>query len=242
MASSNLLYTIKSLYAYDSEGNVRTNRLGLPLEADYNASWNRLFNITDGSTDVIDIYNRLSEASKDYPMVKQFLKKVGHPSTMERVSQDLWTDIQNVFTMPRIPLVVLRMEHDVREVVVSDAIVDEQTNEIVQEEETAMQEFLTIRPSKAGGEYNKVGNKWDSFFTSAEPGKYIYTDSNNINILNVEAVLADFSKFPNNNTKDGVEKVFKLMEAIGMPLEYTSATRKAMSSSRNPIWSSIWNT
>ena len=242
LASSNLLYTIKSLYAYDSEGNVRTNRLGLPLEADYNASWNRLFNITDGSTDVIDIYNRLSEASKDYPMVKQFLKKVGHPSTMERVSQDLWTDIQNVFTMPRIPLVVLRMEHDVREVVVSDAIVDEQTNEIVQEEETAMQEFLTIRPSKAGGEYNKVGNKWDSFFTSAEPGKYIYTDSNNINVLNVEAVLADFSKFPNNNTKDGVEKVFKLMEAIGMPLEYTSATRKAMSSSRNPIFKAVYDT
>ena len=123
LAGTSLLYTIRSLYAHDSAGNVQKNLLGFPKLADFNRSWNRITNITEGSTNVDDIYKKLQDASEDYPIVKQFLNKIGSPSNLENSSVRLWSDIEKIMTMPRIGLVSLRVKVEDIKVEGSDKVI-----------------------------------------------------------------------------------------------------------------------
>lgn len=233
LASPTLLYTIRSLYAYDKNGEVRLNKLGFPMLMDYNAAWNRIYNITDGARNVDDVFSMLSAASEDYPMIKQFLQKVGSPATMERTSQELWTEITHIMTMKRIPLVSLHMDL---------------TNQYRQDEENEQEEItpgkssiettLTITPVRAGGEYRKVGSKWDNAFAVAPAGEFIVVSKDNVNSLNIPAVMDKHSSLLSKKNLDGV---FSFMEDIGMPLEDNTTTRKAMLSAEDGTFKAIYD-
>ena len=202
LAGTSLLYTIRSLYAHDAEGNTLKNILGFPKLADFNRSWNRITNITEGSTNVDDIYQRLQAASEDYPIVKQFLNKIGSPSNLENSSVRLWSDIEKIMTMPRIGLVSLRVKVENSK--------PEGSNKV--------KKTVVLTATQSTGEYTKVGRKWDSEFAVAT-GPYISVNANNVNTLNVDKVLADF---PSVN----FENAFAFMKAIGMPLEESKVAKK----------------
>jgi hypothetical protein len=234
LASPTLLYTIRSLYAYEKDGSVRLNKLGFPMLMDYNAAWNRIYNITDGARNIDDVYNMLSAASEDYPMIKQFLQKVGPPSTMERTSQELWTEITQIMTMKRIPLVSLHMG-------LANEYKDEeeiQQDEINQTAGSTVKTTLSITPVRAGGEYRKVGSKWDNAFAIAPEGDFIVLSKDNVNSLNIKAVMA---KHGNLLSKKNLDGLFSFMEDIGMPLEDNATTRKAMLSSEDETFKAIYD-
>ena len=202
LAGTSLLYTIRSLYAHDAEGNTLKNILGFPKLADFNRSWNRITNITEGSTNVDDIYKRLQDASEDYPIIKQFLNKIGSPSNLENSSVRLWSDIEKIMTMPRIGLVSLRVKVENSK--------PEGSNKV--------KKTVVLTATQSTGEYTKVGRKWDSEFAVAT-GPYISVNANNVNTLNVDKVLADFSSV-------NFENAFAFMKAIGMPLEESKVAKK----------------
>jgi exodeoxyribonuclease-5 len=236
-ASPILLYTIRGLYAYDTDGSVKTNRLGFPKLMDPNAAWNRIYNITDGARNIHDVYNRLSEAAVDYPAIAQFLEKVGPPTNMETSSQQLWTDITNVLTMKRIPLMAVRATFSTELV----EAVDPETGEVLMEGNKPIKETVTtfkVTPTRAGGEYSKVGAKWDNYFAVAAPNQYITVGADNVNTLNIRAVAENFDRTLSINKLD---TVFEFMEAIGMPLENNSTVRKALANKNNPTFKAIYD-
>lgn len=236
-ASSILLYTIRGLYAYKPDGTVRENRLGFPQLMDPNAAWNRIYNITDGSRNIQDVYNRLAEAAVDYPAIGQFLAKVGLPSNMETSSQDLWTEITAILTMKRIPLMALRASFSTQMI----EAVDPETGEVLMEGNKTVKEKVTtfkVTPTRAGGEYSKVGAKWDNHFAVAAPGKYITVGADNVNTLNIQAVAENFNRALSINN---LNTVFEFMEAIGMPLENNATVRKALSNKNNPTFKAIYD-
>jgi len=236
-ASPILLYTIRGLYAYDTDGSVKTNRLGFPKLMDPNAAWNRIYNITDGARNIQDVYNRLSEAAVDYPAIAQFLEKVGPPTNMETSSQQLWTDITNVLTMKRIPLMAVRATFSSELV----EAVDPETGEVLMEGNKPIKETVTtfkVTPTRAGGEYSKVGAKWDNYFAVAAPNQYITVGADNVNTLNIQAVAENFDRTLSINKLD---TVFEFMEAIGMPLENNSTVRKALANKNNPTFKAIYD-
>jgi hypothetical protein len=203
LAGTSLLYTIKSLYSHDANGNVEKSMLGFPKLADFNRSWNRITNITEGSNDVDDIYKKLQDASADYPIVKQFIDKVGSPANLENSSVRLWSDIEKIMTMPRIGLVSLRVKVENSKPEGSEKI----------------KKTVIVTATQATGEYTKVGKQWDSQFAIAT-SPYISVDENNVNTLNVDKVLADFSTVTFDNAD-------RFMEAVGMPLESSKIAEKA---------------
>jgi exodeoxyribonuclease-5 len=236
-ASPILLYTIRGLYAYDTDGSVKTNKLGFPKLMDPNAAWNRIYNITDGSRNIQDVYNRLSEAAVDYPAIGQFLEKVGPPTNMETSSQQLWTDITNVLTMKRIPLMAVRATFSSELV----EAVDPETGEVLMEGNKPIKETVTtfkVTPTRAGGEYSKVGAKWDNHFAVAAPNQYITVGADNVNTLNIQAVAENFNRTLSINNLD---TVFEFMEAVGMPLENNSTVRKALANKNNPTFKAIYD-
>ena len=216
LASPNLIYTLRSLSDYNKDKTPKLNALGYPKLMDFNRAWNRMMNITEGAKDIDDIYNKLSAASEDYPVVAQFLSKIGAPSNMERSSQELWTEITKIFTMKRIPLVELHAE-----VIQS---LDPATNKSTTD--------ISFTPSRAGGEYRKVGTKWDNLFAVMQPNKYIVVNNNNVNTLNIRAVLEDFPAVDSKN-------VFGFMEAIGMPFEDNPTVLKALENTENGAMKAI---
>jgi hypothetical protein len=207
LAGTSLLYTIKSLYSHDANGNVEKSMLGFPKLADFNRSWNRITNITEGSNDVGDIYKKLQDASADYPIVKQFIDKVGSPANLENSSVRLWSDIEKIMTMPRIGLVSLRVKVENSKPEGSEKI----------------KKTVIVTATQATGEYTKVGKKWDSQFAIAT-SPYISVDENNVNTLNVDKVLADFRVV-------GFDNAFAFMKAIGMPMEESKISKKAFADS-----------
>ena len=234
IASPILLYTIRSLHSFRN-GEVQLNRLGFPQLMDPTAAWNRIYNITDGSRNIQDVYNKLSEAAVDYPAIGQFLAKVGSPSNMETSSQDLWTEITHVLTMKRIPLMALRASFSTQKV----DVMDPETGEQVYENNKPVKETVTtfkVTPTRAGGEYSKVGAKWDNYFAVAPAGKYITVGADNVNTLNIKAIAENFAK---PLSKEKLDVVFAFMEAVGMPLEDNATVRKAMLNKGNPTFKAI---
>ena len=206
LASTSLLYTIRSLYEYDKNGNVETTVFGLPKLAKFDKSWNRLINTTEGATDVQSVFDKLTSVSKDYPEIKQFIDKIGSPANMETPSIRMWSELEKITSMPRIPLLTLRVK------------VEKTKNE-----DGTINRAVLITPTKATGEFRKVGKQWDSFFAIAPSGKYISKNANNINVLNINAVLKDFPAFDEKN----VDMAYSFMRAVGMPLEDTPSARES---------------
>jgi hypothetical protein len=201
LAGASLLYTIKTLHSVDAAGKTEKGLLGFPKPADFNRSWNRITNITEGSSNVYDVYKKLVAASEDYPIIKQFLNKVGSPNVIDNNSVRIWSDIEKIMTMPRIGLISVRVKVEDKKSEGSDKV----------------KRAVIVTATKSTGEYTKVGRKWDSEFAVAT-GPYISVDASNVNNLNVDKVLADFPSLTMTNA-------FDFMKAVGMPLEESKVAR-----------------
>lgn len=210
LASSSFLNTVNSLLAVDKDGKVERNRLGFPQTANFTKSWNRIVNVTEGASTIEEIIQKLESVKDDYPVIAQFLSKIGSPNTTDGATVRLWTDINKILTMPRINLVSLKFKV-------------KKANDVI----TAL-----ITPTEAMGEFTKVGKLWDNAFISSYPSKYIIRDAKNINYLDADAVLKDFKGLTEENAID-------FMIAIGMPLDKNKVIQKAIMDPQKGIYKFI---
>jgi exodeoxyribonuclease-5 len=205
LAKPDVLFTIRSLKAYEKDGSVKLNILGLPDLNDFKKSWNRILNITEGANTDNEVYEKLKLAAEDYPIIKELMSKIGSPQNLDEASVNLWTDFTKILTMPRINLRMLELK---------------QTDRFIQDVQGGFGRKETsyiVSPVEATGEFRKVGRRWNDNFAIADEGEYITKDIYGNNILNVNAVYRQFrnTKF----TKDNIDDIYKFFDSIGIVLE-----------------------
>lgn len=211
LAKPDVLFTIRSLKAYEKDGSVKLNILGLPDLNDFKKSWNRILNITEGANTDTDVYEKLKLAAEDYPIIKELMSKIGSPQNLDEASVNLWTDFTKILTMPRINLRMLELK---------------QTDRLIQDIPggfTTKQTSYIVTPVEATGEFRKVGRRWNDNFAIADEGNYITKDIYGNNTLDIEAVYLEYvgSKF----NKDNIELIYKFFNALGITLEDSKSAK-----------------
>jgi exodeoxyribonuclease-5 len=211
LARPDVLFAVGSLKAYEKDGTVKTNILGLPLLNDFKKSWNRILNITEGANTDMDVYEKLKEAQDDYPIVKEFLSKIGSPQNQEEASVNLWTDLTKILTMPRINLRMLEIK---------------QADRFEEDRATGSRKYtknFVLTPVEATGEFRKIGRKWNDNFSITDENEFMSKDIYGNNYLNINAVYRQFrsAKF----TKDNIDDIYKFFASIGITLEDSKSAK-----------------
>jgi len=212
LARPDFLFTVRSLYAY-KDGEVQVNSLGFSELNSFTKSWNRILNITEGASTDVEVYEMLVEAASDYPVIRDFVNKIGSPNVIEEASVNLWTDITKILTMPRQNLRML------------DITMQSRRDDLTGTTLTS----LYASSTEATGEYRKIGRKWNNEFAIAEPGKYISKDIYGNNMMNIRAVYLQYAgtKF----TAKDIDKIYEFFKAIGITIEDSVSARKRFVSS-----------
>ncbi|NDG30098.1 ATP-binding protein, partial [bacterium] len=211
LAKPDVLFTIRSLKAYEKDGSVKLNILGLPDLNDFKKSWNRILNITEGANTDNEVYEKLKLAAADYPIIKELMSKIGSPQNLDEASVNLWTDFTKILTMPRINLRMLELKQ-------TDKFVGD-----VQSGSRRKETSYIVSPVEATGEFRKVGRRWNDNFAIADEGKYITKDIYGNNTLNIEAVYLEYigSKFK----QDNIDLIYKFFDALGITLEDSKSAK-----------------
>lgn len=211
LASPSLLYSMKALYEHDENGEPAINELGFRYPAPFASTRTRLLNVTENAFDAVDIYAKLAEAAEDYPVVKQFVDRIGEPSNSEPSAIRLWADIEQAFLTERIGLRMIRNEQGSK--------IDEAGEEY---------QDLIIRQTKSTAEYKKVGQAWNKLFQIAPESDTIDTDDAGINSLNIQTI---YEKYNDQGTNEvdlntgkpvptfSVDVAYDFLKDIGIVLE-----------------------
>ena len=201
LADNNVLYLIKGLHAVDSDGNALLNPLGVQEIASFETTFNKLARLLENGRDIVDtrdvsadkkygMYDKINEASINYPPFEQLLKKLGPPNRTSKADEfKLWTSFWQAFNKTRIPLIQLSVDH----------ITGKDTYE------------LTV--GNASGLTNKIKKRWESNFATSD-SRYIYEKDNNGNFLDLSKIRQDFP-----TKKDALLDPIGFLNAIGIPIE-----------------------
>ena len=203
LASSEILYLLKTLPARQTDNSILQNRFGVNQLATFQATWNRLARALQNTQNFEEMYQRLLEESVKYPPIQDLIKRMGDPEASSTTSEHgLWTNFWQTFNKTRVPLVQMTVTESV------------DSNENIMFTSTIGEAF--------NADYT-VGKKWQADFTAAAPGtqKYTSRDSKG-NYLNTAKLLEDFSK--DRARKDP----FAFYAAIGMPLTDVPEIKSAL--------------
>lgn len=195
MASTEVLYLMRSLHKVDSTGKPVLNKLGVPELVEFEQVWNRLARMLQNTLSAEEMYRKLEVESVTYPPARQLLNKLGPVRTQSSSEFAMWTSFWQTFNKTRIPLI---------QMTVDKTTVDDSGNKI--------QPTYAIRIGEASADYKKVGLRWENYFKTSYDNPYIKTDSYGANFLDVAKVLKDFPQ----NSLEGREHEF--FNAIGMRL------------------------
>lgn len=232
LAADEVLYTIRGLFEYDKQGKPVKNELGFNSLVKFDTAWNRIQQVTEGSFDINDQFQALTEAAAGDPMVSQLITKMGNPNryansnftdeakedkTAMILQNNLWTNFRNAFGGKRIPLVQLTI----------DVIRDRAKNEV---------SAIEVKPGKAQTETQKIARDWDSLFNSpvvlSSRERYIKSRPQNATVkeiekfkgneLIIENVVADFENSYMSNP-------IPFLTALGMEIPDVPQMRKVLS-------------
>jgi hypothetical protein len=202
LASSEIIYLLKTLPDRIGANEIRQNRFGVDQPAAFQATWNRLARALQNTQNFDEMYAKLEAESLKYPPLQDLIQRMGDPSvSSNRSEHGLWTNFWQTFNKTRIPLVQMTVTQSF----------DSNDNMM----------FSTTIGEAFNADY-AVGKKWQADFTSAAPGTqpYISRDSKG-NYLNTTKLFKDFSK-------DRVKKdPMAFYAAIGMPLTDVQEIRDA---------------
>jgi len=206
LAKTEILYLFKTLQKTEEDGITRKlNRFGVPELEEFQAVWNRVARVTQNSSSIDDMYNRLIKESASYPPVRQILDRLGplYDENIKKPQMEMWTNFWQAFNKTRIPLIQLT---------VTRSVSGEGT------------EYT----SKVGEAFNAdyaIGRRWNNQFMATRPGesKYILSDKNGP-YLDIQAVLDDFPASTIN------QNAFEFYKAIGFNLTDAQEIRNEISS------------
>lgn len=199
LASNETVYLIKGLPAVDKKGNPQLNSLGVPKLVDFNRTWGIIINSVAGSINKTDMYNKLVEASKTFPELKELVNRLQSPMSKTDPAVDdayiqMWGAFFRDFSLYRIPITEVQ---------------------ILQEyEQGAPTGNFTIRYTEADPVFQQVERNFLNAFQTAPAGKYISKTKEGANMLNLKAIV---EAFPKGNLRAG-NNGFYFLRAIGFNL------------------------
>ena len=238
LASKDVHYLIRSLFKYDSKGQVEKNFFGFNKLEDFDIAWNRIQNLLEGTRTADEIYSRLFNAAslrKDSKarMFNQLLSKMGKPNNFSNEETpylpqiNLWTNFTNAFTLKRIPLTQVTIK--INEITVND-----------QSDSQKKRKKITITTGAASSETENIKRKWDNKFTDPSgdttfiqrvtPGTTVAgTSRSQSSFLKTNKVLTDFS--------GGIHQAdpIRFLHAVGMDVSEHPTIIRALKSSKSEI-------
>lgn len=173
LSGKDVIYILKSLHKKIkvAGSNVNEfNELGFKKPANFRQIWNTLVKVTDSAKDPQVMYNRIVEATANFPELEQLVKfKLPNPENSNNTYEfDITTSFWSVFSLPRVPYLQLSI--------------------------FATDEGLSTEVTSGSLDTNSVVKKFQSNFQSNKNNPYINKDKSNVAYLNLNKIVTDFSK------------------------------------------------
>ena len=233
LASTEVLYTIRSLFEYDKDGNPVKNTLGFNKLMRFDTAWNRIQQILEDKFDITEQYQARSEAGVKDPMIRQLISKLGNPNryadanftdqskadkTGIIMQNNLWTNFRNALGGRRIPLVQLTI----------DIITDRNSKDVTE---------IQVKPGKAQADTNKIARDFDAAFSSpviiSSRQRYIKTKPKDATVKELEKFRGN--ELIINNVVEDFEKTYasdpvNFLRALGMEIPDGPEMKKILTS------------
>lgn len=202
LASKEVVYLIKSLPAVDPKtGKVILNILGEPKLVNFNTTWGKVINITQGSLNKADMFKKLQAASMYYPELVALVERLQDPSTKVQRGDwpyvNMWGKFFQDFSVYQIPVKEVR---------------------VVNSEETGgfKVEFTEASPK------NKQVEKNLSAQFEVSKGKYIGKNQFG-NFLKLDEIKKDFPTAPKN-----MNQAYAFLRAVGLNITDNAKMREKL--------------
>jgi len=213
-------------YIFETDENgvksyaVETDEFGLPVLEPLNDMWNRTARTLQGSLDFEEMYNRLREATDNYPEFIQVLETLPNPYQMGpaaynnssefKAETSFWQD----FKKPVIPYIQLTINKSILEKAkkVDGKFIPEKAR-------------YESRLSAANLDIYRIINDWTTNFNISDPATnpYIIRPNNSsVNYLNVAEIVKDFSVDNKGKVLDQ-SKANDFLKSLGIVMDMTSA-------------------
>ena len=207
LAQKEVIYILNSISKIEN-GKPVLNKLGFPEKAEFRNLWNILAKTTGGIRDRQIAYDKLLEAAKIHPEIKQLMDyKYPNPKATNKYAVQLSFAFFHTFSLPPVnykQLTVFTKDQegeDKRSFVVTDS---------------SLENSSTIK-------------KFSAYFNSQPVSNIIKKNAENTNYLDIDNFLKEFSK---NNYFDkgnaGEEKTYKFLETLGIKLDPTTEVKNMM--------------
>ena len=192
MASKETLYILKSLFKIE-DGKHVNNRLGFKQLANFKNVWVTMVRAIDSEKDPEKMYQKVSEAAKNFPELRQLIDtKLPNP-TFENLTEsdfDITTAFWQDFKKPRIPYYQATAYFD-----------DGEYNMVV---------------SNASADVSNLARKYKAEFKASPATRFIKKTSENKSYLDVSKVYDTFS---DREGKLDYKKAYTFLKSIGFYLD-----------------------
>jgi hypothetical protein len=207
LASKEVLYMIKGLNDIE-KGVVKKNKLGINQLVDFDLVWNRLAKVLQGSLSPQQMVEKLNTEAKNdpeyAPIINQLLGKLGPVNNTQNTSEfNTWTGFYNAFRKTRVPLIQMTLDRVT-----------------VRNPDGTVTYNYIAKIGEASTDFKKAGQAWDNTFQITYDNPYIKADKNNINHLDIPAIL---KAFPNVKGRE-----FEFFNALGVILSDKKEIREGV--------------
>ena len=178
IAKPEVIFFLKQLYSYNKEGLVERDDFGLPKQADFGQTWNKLARLLVNTPNIDQMYLKLQAASVKDPQIKQLISKLGRTNTDSNLTQSLISNFFNTFGMANVPLIQTTIRR------VTKLNPDGTTTNITE---------TIASTGRAFNSNNKIAKDWERQFKEpSHKSKYIKRDEKG-SYLDVDAFLNDYN-------------------------------------------------
>jgi len=217
LAQKEVLYVLKSLHKVNRDGSVPKNRLGFKEKADFRKVWSIVTKATGGVRSREVAYKRLLEEAQKFPEIKQLMEfKYPDPTKITNTfEQDVSSSFWQTFSRPSATYKQFTMFPQMGTVM--NMFTGQEEEIIVGYESDVTDSSLEI--------YGTI-KKFEASFKGSLGTKYILKNIDNQSILDINAVIKDFT----NKTGDELDlnKDFEFIKALGINLDDTAVIRKQL--------------
>jgi hypothetical protein len=204
LAQKEVIYILNSI-AKIEKGKTVLNKLGFPEKADFKKLFNILSKTTGGIRDRQIAYDRLLEAAKIHPEIKQLMDyKYPNPKATNKYAVQLSFAFFHTFSLPSVNY--------------------KQLTVFTKDQEGNDKKSFVVTDSSL--ETSSTAKKFSAYFNSAPTSNIIKKNAENTNYLVLDAFVKEFSK---NNYFDKAN-AGKFLETLGIKLDPTVEVKNMMSS------------
>lgn len=202
LAQKEVIYVLNSIAKIEN-GKPVLNKLGFPEKADFKKLFNILSKTTGGIRDRQIAYDRLLEAAKIHPEIKQLMDyKYPNPKTTNKYAVQLSFAFFHTFSLPSVNY--------------------KQLTVFTKDQEGNDKKSFVVTDSSL--ETSSTAKKFSAYFNSAPVSSMIKKNAENTNYLVLDAFVKEFTK---NNYFDKAN-AGKFLETLGIKLDPTIEVKNMM--------------